>query len=159
MRKILLLLMLLLVPTVASATSWAYPFVVHNDAIYIVTEEVVEEVDKKIGQVTYYSDMEQHGGNFSNHFPKGTAYYSIPNVAENEAIAVEQSTGSFVKATYEGPYEYNGGIVEKITDIVDPIEEQIVDVGNQYFKYIVIAIVIVVLILVMLTRRNDKNVK
>ncbi len=45
-------------PSKPLATSWAYPFVVWQDYIYVVSEEYVTEIDKEIGKVTKYSDME-----------------------------------------------------------------------------------------------------
>ena len=37
---------------------WAYAFVVWDEYAYVVTDEQVNEVDKKIGHVTKYSDIE-----------------------------------------------------------------------------------------------------
>lgn len=157
MKKLLFALVLLLIPTAAVATSWAYPFVVYNDGVYIITEEKVEEVGEKIGEVTYYSDMEQHSGNFSNQFKKGTAYHKIEGIDVNVAIAVQVSDNEYIKATYDGPYEYNGSIVEKITDIIDPVEEPVEVIGGNYFKWIVIGCVIGVLALIVLARRGDRR--
>jgi hypothetical protein len=92
-------------PSKPLATSWAYTFVVWQDYIYVVREEYVTEIDKKIGKVTKYSDMESLSGNFSNMYKKGTKYYSIKGVSTDEAIAVEESEGRYIKATREGKYE------------------------------------------------------
>ena len=113
LRGGLIALMLFIMPQAALATSWAYPFVVWNNGLYIVTDEIVEDADRKIGKVTSYSDMEQKGGNFSNRFPKGTAYYEIKGTPTTEAIAIEQEKGQFIKAVYEGEYVYSGDIWDK----------------------------------------------
>ena len=80
------------------ATSWAYPFVVWDNHIYVVSEETVLDVEKKIGKVTKYSDMETYSGNFSNVFRKGTKYYSIKGIDTTIAIAVQSSDGQYIKA-------------------------------------------------------------
>ena len=44
---------------------------------YVVSNEIVEEVDKEIGHVTKYSDREgTYSGNFSNRYKKG-AYFRL----------------------------------------------------------------------------------
>ncbi|MGD6830945.1 hypothetical protein ACQCT5_02190 [Sutcliffiella halmapala] len=93
-------------PGKASATSWAYPFVVYEGYMYVVSEESVGEVEveKKIGSVTEYSDMESLPGNFSNIYPSGTKYYSIKGVNPEDMIAVEESEGIYLKAEREGKY-------------------------------------------------------
>lgn len=111
------LCLLLFIPNLAFATTWAFPFVVWNDSIYVITDEVVTNVEKKIGNVTSYSDMEQFGGNFSNQYPKGTAYYAIKGIATTEAIAVEHEKGTYIKAVYENPYEYRGSVLNNIAKI------------------------------------------
>jgi hypothetical protein len=105
MLMFVLLLTSLMFPSKPLATSWAYPFVVWQDYIYVVSEEYVTEVDKEIGKVTKYSDMESLSGNFSNMFKKGTKYYSIKGISTDEAIAVEESKGKYVRADREGKYE------------------------------------------------------
>lgn len=91
-----------------SLASWAYPFVVWNGYIYVVSEEKVEKVEKEIGHVTKYSDREgTYSGNFSNIFKKGTKYYSIKGISLDEAIAVQDGKGNYVKATRDGKYEGN----------------------------------------------------
>lgn len=93
-------------PGKASATSWAYPFVVYKGYVYVVSEESVgeEEVEKEIGSVTQYSDMESLPGNFSNTYPVGTKYYSIKGVNAEDVIAVEESEGQYLKAERDGKY-------------------------------------------------------
>ncbi|MCJ8007214.1 hypothetical protein ACFFF5_06885 [Lederbergia wuyishanensis] len=111
-KKHLLLIIVLFVlltsfaPSKAMATSWAYPFVVWDGYIYVISEdEYVTEIGDKIGQVTRHSDMEQYSGNFSNAYKKGTIYYSIEGVSTDEAIAIEESGGRNIKAYREGEYE------------------------------------------------------
>ncbi|QPC45909.1 hypothetical protein [Mangrovibacillus cuniculi] len=89
----------------AKATSWAYELVVWGGNVYSLQDETVEEVGEKIGEVTSYSDMESLGGNFSNAYPVGTAYYSLVGIDKSEAIAVEISKGVFEKATYEHKFK------------------------------------------------------
>ncbi|MEG0473333.1 MAG: hypothetical protein RR588_13450 [Solibacillus sp.] len=101
-------------PLKTMATSWVYLFVVWDDSIYVISEETVTHVDKVIGKVTKYSDMDQYGGNFSNVYPKGTKYYSIKDVDPKIAIAVQDENGQFVKAIREGEYTYQKEYTEYI---------------------------------------------
>ena len=90
---------------IQSLADWAYSFVVWDGYIYVVSDDVVKQIDQEIGQVTSYSDLEgTFSGNFSNTFFKGTKYYSIKNVNTYEAIAIETQDGNFIKAVREGPY-------------------------------------------------------
>ena len=92
-----------------SLASWAYAFVVWDDYVYVITDEQVDGVDKEIGHVTKYSDREgTYSGNFSNAYPKGTKYYSIRGVSTDEAIAIQEGDGTYIKATRDG--EYAGGL-------------------------------------------------
>lgn len=87
---------------------WAYAFVVWDDYVYVISTEQVDEVDKEIGHVTKYSDREgTYSGNFSNSYPKGTKYYSIQGKSTDEAIAIQEDYGSYIKATREGEYAGN----------------------------------------------------
>lgn len=89
---------------------WANRFVVNEGKSYVISDKLLEaeEVDSMIGQVTKYSDEEgTYSGNFSNHYPKGTKYYSIKGVNINKAIAVKLDNGTFIRADYNG--EYAGG--------------------------------------------------
>ena len=96
-----------LLPNKTSA-DWAYPFVVWDGYIYVVSDEFVEEVDEEIGRVTRYSDKEgTYSGNFSNVYKKGTAYYSIKGVSTDEAIAIEEEGGKYKKAIRDGEYAGN----------------------------------------------------
>ena len=60
------------------------------------------------GGITKYSDREgTYSGNFSNRYPKGTGYYEIIGVEINEAIAIKDDKGLYIKATYGGEYAGN----------------------------------------------------
>lgn len=84
---------------------WAYAFVVWDGYVYFLTDEIVNEVEKEIGHVTKYSNMEgTYSGNFSNVYPKGTKYFSIVGVSAKEAIAVKDETGKYIKAYRDGEY-------------------------------------------------------
>ncbi len=96
----------LVFPDPSFATSWAYPFVVWDGYIYVVSDEYVTEIDSEIGQVTKYSDMEQYPGNFSNVYEKGTKYYSIENTSTDEAIAIQEDDGEYKRAIREAEYTY-----------------------------------------------------
>lgn len=77
-------------------------FVVYSGDIYEISDDELipsEEIDKKIGHVTKYSDEEgTYRGNFSNIYPKGTPYYSIINTDPKDFIAIKTQEGIFVKA-------------------------------------------------------------
>lgn len=105
---------ILLFPCKAMATSWAYPFVVWDDYIYVISDEYVENIAKEIGQVTKYSDMEQFEGNFSNIYPKGTKYYAIKGVATDTAIAIDLGNGHYIKAIREGEYAYQKSYIQYV---------------------------------------------
>lgn len=86
-----------------SSADWAYSFVVYDGYKYRVSDEYVIEVNKEIGEVTKYSDMEgTYSGNFSNEYEKGTKYFSILGISTEEAIAVEEKNGSYRKAIIDG---------------------------------------------------------
>lgn len=88
--------------------SWAYAFVVWDGYVYVISDDIVDEVDEEIGHVTRYSDMEgTYSGNFSNVYPKGTKYFSIKGISTDEAIAVEDENGQYIKVTSDGEYAGN----------------------------------------------------
>lgn len=160
MKKLLLTALFLAIPLTVAATSWAYAFVVYNDGIYIISEEETTDVTQKIGEVTNYSDMYQAGGNFSNIYEKGTAYYEIDSIDPAEAIAVQVEEGRYIIAHYDGAYEYTPSInntVEKITDLINPVVEPVYRESGGGFMYIVIGLVVGVLVLVFIVRRRDKK--
>lgn len=87
-----------------SSASWAYEFVAYNGGTYVVSPEEVAAIGKELGEVTAYSDREgTYAGNFSNRYPVGTKYYEIEGTDPSEAIAVEATTGWYVRADYRGP--------------------------------------------------------
>ncbi|MCT2534415.1 hypothetical protein NC661_15220 [Aquibacillus koreensis] len=92
-------------PSPSFATSWEYFFVVWDGDKYEVTDEIVEKVDQKIGEVTKYSDMDTYSGNFSNAYHEGTDYYAIQGTSTDEAIAVEEANGKYKKAINRGTYD------------------------------------------------------
>ncbi|MGE6256713.1 hypothetical protein ACQKCU_02205 [Heyndrickxia sporothermodurans] len=103
---ILIVLLLFIVSSRSAMASWAYPFVVWDRYVYVVSDEVVIEIDKQIGRVTKYSDKEgNYGGNFSNVYKKGTKYYSIKGISTDIAIAVQEKDGHYKKATRGSKYK------------------------------------------------------
>ncbi|MFB5087551.1 hypothetical protein PGC35_10070 [Psychrobacillus sp. PGGUH221] len=100
---ILTLVMSIFFPSKSQA-DWTNSFVVWDGYVYVLTDEIVDKVDKEIGHVTKYSDMEgTYSGNFSNTYPKGTKYYSIVGVSTDEDFAVKNN-GSYIKVTRDGEY-------------------------------------------------------
>lgn len=102
---LLFLFSTVLLPVSSSATSWIYPFVVWEGYIYEVVDESVPKVDRKIGHVTRFSDMESYSGNFSNSYKRGTKYFSIPNIKTEVAIAIEVDKGEYKKALRRAKYQ------------------------------------------------------
>ena len=120
MKKFIIVIIAIvaLMPLRSMSADWAYSFVVYSGDIYEISpDELVpsDEIDKKIGQVTRYSDHEgTYSGNFSNTYPKGTPYYSIKNIDPKEIIAIKTNEAEFVKAINKGRYA-NGQLESKIT--------------------------------------------
>jgi len=82
----------------SSQASWIYDFVKYEDVFYKVTEEKVENVGEKLGEVTSYLDMEGEAPNLSsNVYDVGTEIYSIEGIDVKEAIAVKVKDGEFIK--------------------------------------------------------------
>ncbi|ETT85280.1 hypothetical protein MKZ08_07550 [Viridibacillus sp. FSL R5-0477] len=101
MKQIIFLFLftcLMILPKHSSATTWAFSFVSWNGYVYEVTDEPVTDIDKEIGHVTSYSDMEPLGGNFSNTYKKGTMYFSIKGINTAQAIAVQVKDEQYLKA-------------------------------------------------------------
>jgi hypothetical protein len=92
-----------------------------------VSDEYVSEMDREIGQVTKYSDMEQYPGNFSNVYKKGTKYYSIVGISTDEAIAVQDGFGEYKKAVREEKYTFVGN-VENLS--ADSLKEEKANFSN-----------------------------
>ncbi|MGD7022419.1 hypothetical protein ACQCVK_07505 [Rossellomorea vietnamensis] len=110
-----IILIVLISPFNAIATSWAFSFVVWNDYVYVMTDEIVTDIEKEIGEVTAYSDMEELPGSFSNEFSVGTKYFSITNISTEEAIAVEVQSGTYQKALRENKYKEREPVDENKT--------------------------------------------
>lgn len=128
---ILIFVSSIIFPSKSIATSWAYPFVVWDHYIYVVSDEKVTAVDREIGQVTKYSDMESLPGNFSNYYGKGTKYYSIKGISSNEAIAVEEFQGRYIKAYREMEYEVSnssGGFINGLVGMLKILSYLIIGV-------------------------------
>ncbi len=106
---ILCFLSVFLFPASSHGTSWAYSFVVWDGYIYKVSGEYVTDINSEIGKVTSYSDMEQYTGNFSNVYEEGTKYFSIQGVDTEDAIAIQEEDGRFMKALRDGEYTYEEG--------------------------------------------------
>lgn len=71
-----------------------------NNYIYVGSDERVEYIDKKVGQIEYSSDNEEamKGDSFSNYYPVGTKLYKIKDINEGDAIAVELEKDIYIKA-------------------------------------------------------------
>ncbi|WP_342542602.1 hypothetical protein MHH33_00115 [Paenisporosarcina sp. FSL H8-0542] len=91
-----------------SSAEWAYSFVVWDGYVYVLSDEIVDQIDKEIGEVTLYSTNEgTYSGNFSNSYASGTKYFSIIDTSTDEAIAIEDPDGQYYKATRDGEYAGN----------------------------------------------------
>lgn len=118
MKKFIIVILAIVafMPMRSMNADWAYSFVVYSGNIYEISDDELipsEEIDKKIGQVTRYSDHEgTYRGNFSNIYPKGTPYYSIKNIDPKEIIAIKPHEAEFVKAINKGQYA-NGQLESK----------------------------------------------
>lgn len=100
---------------------WASRFVVNDGKSYTVSNITVDnaQIGAKLGKVTSYSDKEgTYSGNFSNYYAKGTEYYTIKDLAHNEAIAIKVSDDSFIMATYSGEYEGSNFSLNKVLTYV-----------------------------------------
>ncbi len=130
-----------ILPSVSLATSWSYPIVVYEGHIYEVTDKTVTEIDKEIGKVTSYSDMEPLPGNFSNEYEEGTKYYSIKGADTDDTIAVETANGEYKEAVKKGKY----------TASTDEKED-----NTLYIVLGVVAVIVIILVLILL-RRNKRR--
>ena len=86
----------------STSESWAYEFVRYDGESYVVSDALViekEKVGEKIGSVTKYITKEgDYSGNVSNTYQEGTTYYKITGVGTDNAIAVKQKNGTYIKA-------------------------------------------------------------
>ncbi|MCK9860718.1 hypothetical protein [Paenibacillus sp. ATY16] len=86
--------------TVSSA-SWVTDRMIKiQEGIYVGTEEKVESVDGKLGEIKHYLTEEKFDepGESSNYYKEGTALYRITGVPVESGIAVEMRPGQYVKA-------------------------------------------------------------
>ncbi|WP_192797397.1 hypothetical protein [Psychrobacillus glaciei] len=126
---------------------WAYAFVVWDGYVYVITDEIVNEVEKEIGHVTRYSDREgTYSGNFSNVYPKGTKYYSIVGFNTDEAIAIKDEKGKYIKAARDGEYARN------IYDILQKSSSTII-------LWTLITLLIAILSIYFISKRRNENGK
>jgi len=81
-----------------SSNSWISSFVKYNGIFYSVTDEDIDEIGDKLGEVKYFLDKEGNAENFSsNTYPVGTEIYIINGINIEEAIAIKDSDGKYVK--------------------------------------------------------------
>jgi len=130
MRKAALILILMsLLPITHASASWAYKFVVFLGNTYIVSEDEVpaNRIGSVFGKVTRYSDEEgtTYSGNFSNALPVGTEYHAIIGIDIQDAIAVKNKEGVYVKATYSGPYAKTDNFGSKVGRTIDRLDWQL----------------------------------
>ncbi|MBK3494148.1 hypothetical protein JFL43_04595 [Viridibacillus sp. YIM B01967] len=118
---------LMTIPNHSSATKWGYSLVTWDGYVYEVTDELVTEVDKEIGHVTSYSDMEPLGGNFSNTYKKGTKYFSINEISTDQAIAVQVKDDQFLKAVMR--HEQQSTLLNTIRELFFPISAGFIILG------------------------------
>ncbi|WP_195724389.1 hypothetical protein [Paenibacillus monticola] len=146
MKKTLFLFLILinLTPLHSVSADWTSRFVVYSNDIYEITDEPIlpSVIDQKIGHVTRYSDEEgTYRGNFSNTFPKGTAYYSIQDKDPKEVIAIETIQDTYLKAINKGHYDN------------DEIETQ-----YRIWAIVTIGALIFVIIFIIMKVRRKKDV-
>lgn len=109
-------------------------------------DEDVIEIDKEIGQVTKYSDMEQYPGNFSNVYKKGTKYYSIKDISTDESIAVEDESGKYKKAVREKEYTFGGTIEDDSKGTINEGKFNFSDIAVNLLAILAIGIFVIFLI-------------
>jgi hypothetical protein len=129
------------------ATSWAYSFVVWDGYIYVISDEYVTEIESEIGKVTRHSDMESYPGNFSNSYKKGTKYFSIKGISTDEAIAVKESTGQYIKAYREAKYEVRGAF------------DGFFDGQQGIIKITILAVLSIIVVIFIYRFKKNKSVK
>ncbi|MBG9793029.1 hypothetical protein ABD76_11245 [Paenibacillus dendritiformis] len=89
-----------------SSGDWRISSVTLNGYLYRATEEMVMDIDNRIGTIEKYSDDESFlksiEDTFSNKYLVGTNLYSIKGVPVTEAIAAEVSNNTYYKLYCEG---------------------------------------------------------
>jgi hypothetical protein len=97
-KKILQFILLFSLLGCTSSNSWISSFVKYEGEFYIVTEEKVNSVGGKLGEVRYYLDLEEDAENYSsNFFPVGTEIYTIKGTKVKEAIAIKNDENEYIK--------------------------------------------------------------
>ncbi|WII37631.1 hypothetical protein [Paenibacillus thiaminolyticus] len=95
-----------------SSGDWRISSVTLNGYLYRITEEMVMDIDHKIGTIEKYSDEESFlrsiEDTFSNTYPVGTNLYSIKGISVEEAIAAEVKNNTYHKLICEGMINGNG---------------------------------------------------
>ncbi|TMW73911.1 hypothetical protein [Alteribacter natronophilus] len=110
----------LLIALPAYALSWGHDFVVWDGNVYEVTDEEVdpEDVTGQIGSVRTQADeyTGSYFGNASNAYPKGTPYFSIDGVSDQEAIAVQDENNRLLLAEYarDAPFHWMNVLIGAI---------------------------------------------
>ncbi|CAH8767840.1 hypothetical protein [Paenibacillus dendritiformis] len=96
----------------SSSGDWRISSVTLNGYLYRITEEMVMDIDHKIGTIEKYSDEESFlrsiEDTFSNTYPVGTNLYSIKGIPVMEAIAAEVKNNTYHKLICEGKVYGNG---------------------------------------------------
>lgn len=88
-KNILGLFIILLVGC-SSNNSWISHFVKYEGNLYNETNEEIDKVGNKLGEVEFYLEKETDAQNFSSNFySKGTEIYEIDGVNTSDAIAVK----------------------------------------------------------------------
>ncbi len=145
LKVILITALFLLIPFHTAYASWAYPFVIYNNNVYITTDQKVDSelIGSKLGQVTKYSDHETstQSGNFSNAYPKGTNYYEIKGTNIKDAIAIQEKDGTYIEANFEYEREDNFSAKYDIKPLI----------------IFPAALVLIIFIIWRLVRRKDNN--
>src|SRR5690606_16016131 len=126
MKKTALLLVLLffISSSTVVALSWAYQFVVWNGNVYKVLDESVleDEIGKKIGKVkTKPNDISgRYYGDASNAYPRGTKYFEIKGISNEEAIAVEVDDNQWKKAAFvhEAPFHWMNIVTKYMIPVI-----------------------------------------
>lgn len=103
-----ILTILLLVGCSTGSPSWAYGFVKWDGETYVSTDSEISEnnIGNLVGEVTRYSTKEgSYSGDFSNQYEKGAKYYEIKGINTDEAIAIKNDKGVFIKAIIKEQWE------------------------------------------------------
>ncbi len=148
----------MLVSTVGA--DWAFKFVVYNECIYVITTDEIDKtmIDRKLGEVTYYSDFEgTYGGNFSNTFSEGTEYFEIKGFNTYEAIAIKTDEGKYIKADYDG--EYAGKDAPIPEGGSSSTEEDTVKNHNDGIMWVLLTVLVVLIVILFIYIRQGKRNK